>query len=373
MQNSSTRFSRPPRGMKPALGVLVLLLMFVTACAKAGSTAGGSASSSNSPDWAFYKGQTIHLTVANPPGQQLSDYMATIVPYMAKYLHATIDVTDDAAATEAAEDLEGSQPSTGLYLGALDLPTVQAEALFNTPVTFDVRKVSWIGGSENEVSGAYACGPSPSFKSMLQVIRSKGQVSVLGVYGGSGYLFDIALVKAYGLSYKTLTGYTGTTIDLGCTRGDGQFHVGSVVGFINSAGTGDVPGAVPLMITEKLPQGSAGVFLNSKVPTFAEFAAKYPPSTTAGKSLMAFAVKEFFGATVPAESLFAPAGTDPAKVAALRIAFQKASAVAAVQRAVIRDNLPPTALSYQAIDTWIQSGFGSTIATTQRLLGLPRS
>src|SRR5258706_296950 len=84
-----------------------------------------------------------------------------------------------------------------------------------------------VGATANFVFGAFACGQTPVWSSFDEFVKTSVPIKTTGVYGGSGYLLDVGLLKALGVQYQMITGYTSANIGLACTRGDGNFHVGS--------------------------------------------------------------------------------------------------------------------------------------------------
>jgi hypothetical protein len=341
------------------------------ACGSSGASTAAQGSGSGGPDSAFYKGKTLNITVANAPGTTLSQTIAVMQPYLQQILGASVHITYDTAPTVAAEDAEASQPADGLHLGLLSISTAQSEVYFNDKLGFDLTKVDWIGATENFVSAAYACGSSPAWTNFQQFTRTSTPVTVTGVYGGNGYLLDVALLKAYGMKYKMLTGYTSSTINLSCTRGDGNFHVGSVSIFVNSAGTADVPAAHPLLLSGKLPAGSPMAYLNSEAPTLAEFAKSNPPATEAERETMAI-TQQLFAEDIPTEATFAPAGVPAARLAVLRNAFAEAAAEPAVVSAWLKLGLPDKYFSASAVSQYVQSSL-SDVSGVQAKLGLNAS
>jgi hypothetical protein len=328
-------------------------------------------SSSGGPDYAFYKGKTLNITVANAPGTTLSDTIAAMQPYLQQILGASVHITYDTAPTVAAEDAEASQPADGLHLGLLSITTAQSEVYFNDTLGFNLTKLDWIGATENFVSAAYACGSNPTWTTFKQFVHTKVPITVTGVYGGNGYLLDVALLRAYGMKYKMLTGYTSSTINLSCTRGDGNFHVGSVSIFVNSAGTANVPGALPLVLSGKIPAKSPEAYLNNEAPTLADFAKDNPPKTATERETMAL-TQELFAEDIPSEATFAPAGVPKARLAALRDAFAKAAAKSAVVSAWLKLGLPAKYFSYTAIDQYLHSVL-TNVSAIQAKLGLSTS
>jgi hypothetical protein len=126
--------------------------------------------------------------------------------------------------------------------------------------------------------------------------------------------------KIYGHISNILTGFTGATLAAGCLAGDGALAYVSDSQLANAAGTGLVPGYVPLVETAEQPAGGSLAFLNKEIPDYQQFIKEYPPKTKGGKQAMA-AITDFDSSANPYIFLAAPANTPPQYVAALQNAF----------------------------------------------------
>jgi hypothetical protein len=291
-----------------------------------------SAQDAVSPDYAFYKGKVLNIMVANAAGTTLGNSIVALKEPLEKALGAEVRINYNTSPAVAAMNAGASQTADGLNLGAMSIPVATANAIFDQPLAFSLTDLSWVGATSNFVFGAFACGPTPVWNTFDEFVNSAVPVKTTGVYGGSGYLLDIGLLRAIGIQYEMLTGYTSKDIGLSCTRGDGNFHVGSTLLYVNSAGTALVPGARLLLLSGKVPTGASMEFMNSLAPTFDEWLKTHSPKTDAERELLAL-VSAMFAVESPTQGLYAPKGVPAERVAALREAFAKAAADPSAQAA----------------------------------------
>ncbi len=292
------------------------------------------------PDYDFYKGKTVDIMVANAAGTTMGNTFAAMHDALEKALGASVRINYNTSPTVAALNAGTSQEADGLHIGAMAVGTAQANAIYGTGLNFDLTKLDWIGASYGDMNAVWACGATPQWKSWDDFMASNDHLRVTAVFGGSSYLINLTLLKALNRDYSMLTGYTSKDIGISCTRGDANWKVSAAGNYVNSAGDALVPGAYPLILSGPAPKGSPMKFLNDMAPTLADWVKTYKTTSDDQKKLLDLAVG-LFATDAPNEALYAPAGTPPERLAALREAFAKAVQDPAVQEAWLKIGLPP--------------------------------
>lgn len=292
-------------------------------------------------------------------------------PFLEQYLHAKINISYTTGLSQVAQDMVMGKPADGLNLGVFNTNTDLIDTYFKVPLGFDLNSVSLIGATKNVPSVAAACGPNPPWTKAEDLITGNVAAKALGVYPGSSYLGQILLLSAYKVPFKMLTGYTGATVNAACARGDGNFTIGSLPQVVNSAGTSMIPGVTPLLLSGEIPAGAPQTFLNSTVPTLAQFSKTNPPKTEQGEQALNLALR-FFNTNVPTNTTFGPAGIPANRLLALTDAWAKAAAQPAVKQAYLQIGVSAGFFYPADIQAYIKSGLAA-LPEVQSLAGVKSS
>jgi tripartite-type tricarboxylate transporter receptor subunit TctC len=323
----------------------VALAAGLAACSSGGSSSGGTSQagalaavpqSSAKPDLSFYKGNTITWDVPSAPGASFYTSATVLAPLVGKYLGATVNVVSvPAGATVAGQDQAAAAPNDGLTIGTLNVSANVSNAATKQPgINFDMTKVAYIAGLPINPD-VFVVAPKSQYPSFASLTQAKASITATD-YPGSIDILEKAMFGAYGIKAKLISGYADVPTQVaGFLRGDAMYAINQVPGYASSIAAGK---AVPILVTGPLTAGSTGYAQLKSVPTVASFAAAHPPTTAAEKNAVT-AIEALFGASAVNQVFFAPAGTDPGKVAALEAAFKAAEANPATASAFEKANL----------------------------------
>jgi tripartite-type tricarboxylate transporter receptor subunit TctC len=337
MVHSTGRRRLRRRGVMTAT-VLAALTPLVAAC---GGTDSGSGATSGASGAGFYSGKTITFIVANSVGSTQDALVRAVMPTVEAKLHATVKIVYVAGATTIGDNKIAASPADGLTIGYMNLNTVLYNIISNvSPINFDLNKVSYVGASPQPTDLVVACSGSP-FQTWHAVRTSTKPVTVVDVPTGPSNALQRVLLGSFGTPSKFVTGYTTDTLGEGCQRGDGDIAASTVSNFLDTSEKQMVKGETPLLLTGKVPDGSAATWLNDKVPTLSDYAKQYPPTTAAGKSGIDLALLQFAGV---GNVIYGPPGIPKDRLAALTDAFQAGLATAKGKQGFLDQGVPPTFL-----------------------------
>jgi hypothetical protein len=178
----------------------------------------------------FYKGKTITLISPDAVGGGFDLTSRAIAPYIAQYLGATVNVTNDSPAnTIAGQDLFEASPADGLTLGMINAGADIEDAVTGTAgVNFNAEKTQFLGGNNTGGAGISCLTPGP-FQSWGAVVNSTTPVPEVVISTGTQTLeFDLTNA-AFGINAKVISGYASTSAEVqGLERGDGQCSTASI-------------------------------------------------------------------------------------------------------------------------------------------------
>lgn len=209
--------------------VAAALVAPVAACNSGGQSPG---TASAQP----FAGKTIQLISSGAAGSSHDLLARALSPYIAKYLHATVDVVDMPGGGQLlAWNYIASQQPNGLTIGTIDVEGVLAnlwEKVHGQKV--NPGSLTMLGGGAGGVAGEsevmFAAGSAnPIFGSVYRLVSDRAhKVLELGSVGDvPGPLF----FKLYHVPYKDLSSYSDSSAELqGMLRGDGDVDVKSWAG-----------------------------------------------------------------------------------------------------------------------------------------------
>lgn len=222
----------------------------------------------------FYRGKTVRIIVGASPGGGYDTYSRLIAKHMGKYIpgNPTVIVENmpGAGSIVAANHIYSAAPKDGTVIGNI-FGTLVLEQLFQTKgVEFDMGKFHYLGVPAAEIY-LVILPKKVGVTKMEDIMGPNGkQVVMGGITGSTVEHAPLLLHNVFGANIKVVTGYAGTAkIRLAIDSGE-------VDGFVNSwqsvkiTNREDVESGrwvVLLQLTDKpLPD------LPGKVPTILDFA-----------------------------------------------------------------------------------------------------
>ncbi len=276
----------------------------------------------------FYKGKTITLIAPDSPGGGFDTNARIIAPFMATYLGATINVTNDPPAnTVAGQDLMEASKPDGLTLGMINPGADIENIVTGLPgLNFNPQKVQFLGGTATGAGSAFECNtPNPSgIKTFADAVHATAASPVTEVIVSSGaQTLSLDLIDtAFDLKSKVIGGYVSTSAEVaGQERGDGECGVLGIAtpGF----GPYDAAGKAAVMMINGHPNPATAFASEDNAAMQFSAAEKAFPATTKLERDARAAISSM-GTYGVGHQYNAPAKTAGYKVLALRAAVQKA-------------------------------------------------
>lgn len=352
------------RGRKHVVGMsaaAAALLLGVSSCSNAPSASGDSGSAKD-----FFHGKTITYIVPNAPGTTPGRAIVALQPYMEKYLGATIHVQYISSNVIVGQDKIANSRPDGLTIGELSIATDLSQLYFGgDKVSFSLNDISLIGSTHQGQDILVACKGS-TLTSFDQLVKSPTQITGIDLTSSPVSLWQHLLMAGWGINWKLIGGYTSSTQKSGCLRGDADVTGGGVANYLSASGDSTNPGERPLLISGPLPSNSGAAFLNSAVPTLANYAKAHPPSSASGKTAIDLLEKNFDTAA-PNMLTWGPSGIPADRLKLLNAAMTYASKQPKVQKAFVDLGLEPGVVQPAAIKTFIKQQLAA-VPEVQRLL-----
>jgi tripartite-type tricarboxylate transporter receptor subunit TctC len=172
----------------------------------------------SSPAWAatddFYKGKTIRFVVGFGAGGGYDLSARAVARHMGKYIpgNPTIAVENmgGAGSLIAANHTYNVAKPDGLFVGIWNGAYVLRQALGDTAVRFDARKLGWIGAPTKGIPFCAIMGHT-GLKSLKEIIAADRELKMGSTAPGSTY-DDIPqlLNRTLRTKFKVVSGYDGT-------------------------------------------------------------------------------------------------------------------------------------------------------------------
>jgi tripartite-type tricarboxylate transporter receptor subunit TctC len=262
----------------------------------------------------FYKGKTLRVIIGYAVGGGYDIYGRVFAESFPKYLPGAPTIIAQnmpgGGSFVAAKYLYGAAPRDGTYFGSVSQTLALDAAMNEDPNTFDVTKLNYLGRLLDNVDVGTGL-PGAKFKTFEDVRK---QEVVVGATGGAspGYLVPAALQKFGGAKFKIVSGYGGSAdVYLAGERGEVEV-IGSVgLTFIMQRSPDWVNlKKAPIIYQTAIKRHP----LLPDVPTIGELGVT-PEGTSV---LRAIGASSEIG-----RSIITTPGVPPARLAALRSAFQK--------------------------------------------------
>lgn len=234
------------------------------------------------PDKAYYKGKTITMYVYGSVGGGVDVAERTLAPYIAAYLHCTVNVTNVVGGgTIPGQNLAEAQPPNGLTIGSVNVIGDIGDFVTNTPgLAFNLRSIPLLASTPAS-NFVVVNTPSSGYASLKQMIGAAAPISVLAEANSTNQVYEQLLFGAFHIPNKFIYGYGSTAaLVTGFTRGDGASESAS---YSNVGALIVGHQAIPVLQSVAASKGEPGFSIMRKVPTLAQFLASNPPKTKDGK------------------------------------------------------------------------------------------
>lgn len=267
---------------------------------------------------AFYKGKVLTVIVPYGAAGGYEYWAAALKPYLEKTLGvARIDIVNrpGGGGLVGQDYLYAAKPD-GLTIGEVNGGGSIFDQIVKKPgVNFDLTKFDWIGAPniEDPMTAARSGSPYKNFADLWKLHGGTNKVVVLSAgYGGSDYVGAILPLAEFGIPYKVLLAYQGSTaVKAGLLRGDGDIANYAYATFLALIKAHNV---VPLFLTAPTPSPEL-----PGVPTVLQLAKQYKLPQSSVDTLNLFARAVSIG-----KDWAAPPGVPADRLTLLRSAFQKA-------------------------------------------------
>ena len=273
------------------------------------------------PDFAYFAGKTITLIFANSVTSAGYTQAADLVPYVERYLHATVNLIANPAGNQIlGQDQAASAAPDGLTIGWDYAGNDIIAAIQNQPnIDFSLEKQVIIAGVPSANNLLVAC-PGSGITSLKQLLHSTSPVKFISTaVGNPNYSYNTALMGAYGTPAQMIGGYASVAAQFaGCLRGDGQVDMWGTSNLVLPIQQNEV---VPLLLGQPVKPGTIGYAQLRKVPTIASLLASDKPKTAKGRAALEANLEYFTGMS---QLILYPTGTPLKYALAMRKAFDVA-------------------------------------------------
>ena len=180
------------------------------------------AAAQQAPDIGFYKGKTLTYVVATAAGGGYDFYARLIADYMAPHLPGVTIVVKNVpgAGHLIGANFTYNARADGLTIGTFNTGLIYNQLIGREGVKFDLRKMSWIGKASSDAR-VLVVPPNSPIKSFEDLKRSGDpfKFAVSGV-GSANFNETTMLKEALKLNIKIITGYNGNDDQLAVRRGE---------------------------------------------------------------------------------------------------------------------------------------------------------
>jgi tripartite-type tricarboxylate transporter receptor subunit TctC len=260
----------------------------------------------------FYRGRTVRLVVAAATGGGADLYARVVVRHLGKHVPGhpafVIQNTPGAGGLLAGGQLQSSAPADGSVVALLQRNNLLEPLLAERPVSFDPRKVSWVGSLNKDTYLIFSWHTS-GIRTLQDAMQKE---LILGNTGGGNenLTFPLLLNQTIGTRFKLVRGY----------KGNGDLAI--------AIERGEVQGRAITWTTLRSDQ--ADWLAQKKIDLIVQFGVKRNPDLPDVPSAIEFArgpddrsLFNLMFATLDAGRPFAvPLNTPADRVAALRAAFK---------------------------------------------------
>ena len=210
--------------MKKILSAACVLLAAISTAAFAQTAA------SQSPDdakvAAFYKGNTVYMTIGSAPGGSFDLYGRIVGKYMAKYIPGNPTVVAQnvpgAGGYIAASKIAVTAPQDGTYVAGIPPGVIMDPLLADPSKAPKALQLTYLANAAPNIESCFLRSDAPA-KSFEDAFTKEIVLGVTGTTAGSAYGYALLLKNILGVKLKIVAGYVSTTdIILAIDRGEVQ-------------------------------------------------------------------------------------------------------------------------------------------------------
>jgi tripartite-type tricarboxylate transporter receptor subunit TctC len=203
--------------------LIVFCALFLAAC--------GRQDTATSADGDYFRGKTVTYIVATDAGGGYDTYGRLIARFMQKHLPGSRFIVKNvpgAGQIIGANTIYAARPD-GLTIGMFDTALVYAQLLQREGVSFDLRKMSYIGKAAHELR-VVMVGTNSPYKSFNDMLHTPQPVKFAAAGIGTSAYLDTRLLDAIvpDLAIQTIPGFGGSQGELSMMRGETAAQVGVV-------------------------------------------------------------------------------------------------------------------------------------------------
>lgn len=179
----------------------------------------------------FYKGKRIDLYVGSDTGGAYDGYARLVARHMSKHIPGNLGIVvknmPGAGGLRLANYIYTLARPDGTEIAILNQGAAMSQALNETGVQYDARRMNWIGSTHSTVNVAFAWHTSP----VKTIQEAQKQELIVGTTGaGSATSFYPELMNQFlGTKFKVIGGYKGSNemllaIERGEVNGRGAYN-----------------------------------------------------------------------------------------------------------------------------------------------------
>ncbi len=263
---------------------------------------------------AFYKGKQIHLLVGSGVGSGYDINARMVARHLSGHIpgNPTIVVQNQPGAGSliTVNMLANTAPKDGTFIAAVINGVPTAPLLQPDAARFDPTKLNWIGSSNRDTQVIYAWHTSPVRE--LRDLLSKELIVGATSSGTTQVDFPVVANAILGTKFKVVSGYEGTA----------QIHkameAGEVQGLGSLAWT-----SLKTLNADWVATGKVRILAQWSSPSHPDLAAYPLVESLATTDEHRLALKLLTSRLEAGRPFVAPPGVPPARVAALRKAFDE--------------------------------------------------
>lgn len=247
------------------------------------STHTANSRTANSKGLSFYRGKTITLIQPGGIGGTFDSEAIIIAPYLAQYLHATVNIQSITTGnTIPGQDALAAASPDGLTIGMLNPLNDASLVLTNTPgLNFNPAREAYVA-SNASTAYVFVSSPSSPYTSFASVKNSTSPLSMITVTSGSSYTMQRTLMGVLGINIHWITGYANIpALTSGFLRGDAPLVMTALTTLGPLIANGQ---ARALAVNVMPPPGTLYRNDLSGIPTIVQLLKKYPARTKLQKT-----------------------------------------------------------------------------------------
>ena len=268
----------------------------------------------------FYPGKTLTFIAPGNPQSAAALWAREVAPLMARYLHARVDVFDDAAGEPFGGQAQlASSPSDGLTFGGLNLPQDFSLAISRAaPLPFKLDALKLVGVTGPAPNVVWCVSTTYSERSFAALIAGHRRVLVPDTTGDLDNVIIRSVNAIFGVNAHIISGYANAAeVVFGFERGDAPLAGASLSAFLPLIQAGK---ARPILLLSPVTGADAKRFAG--VPTLEEFAAHHQLHSGSDREALAELLE--IASSLSGNALAVPVGVPAARTAALSAAFRVA-------------------------------------------------